>query len=196
MKNILFMAVAALFLSFASKAQSTADSIEAKYKLQPMPDTLTVEKTFPVLGSYQLNSLQLNSTDNTAGTLNITLDSSNKGIVWIDGLPQGRIKAYLKQSPATYRIVSQRSSTGVLVPEGTLVFNPDANALNISLGAPYNETDPMSIFNANATAVDQGVEPKNVKVKTKTAYTKTKSRVTYYTASKTLTTSSSNAAHQ
>src|SRR5947209_1111413 len=99
MKNILFMAVAALFLSFASKAQSTADSIEAKYKLQPMPDTLTIEKTFPVLGTYQLNTNQLNSTSttdngNTQSTISITLDSSNKGIVWIDGLPQGRIKAY------------------------------------------------------------------------------------------------------
>src|SRR5256885_3708103 len=104
MKNTIFWAIALCF-SFSLHAQSTADSIEAKYKLLPMPDTLTIEKTFPVLGSYQLNG-----TDNTSGNIVVSLDSSNKGIVWIDGLPQGRMKAYLEKGPAMYRIIPQKSA--------------------------------------------------------------------------------------
>jgi hypothetical protein len=192
MKNILFLAIAALFLSCASYAQSTADSIEAKYKLLPMPEAGTIEKTFPILGTYQLNAA-----DNTSGNIVISLDSVNKGIVWIDGLPEGRIKAYLKQSPATYRIIAQKSEIGRQVPEGTLLFNPETNTLNISLGAPYNEADPSGIFAMNNANTGVATDtPKNVKIKTKTAYSKSKSRVMYYTASKTLTTSSSNAAQQ
>ena len=141
MKNTLLLAVFALFFSIASHAQSTVDSIEAKYKLLPMPEGTTLEKTFPVLGTYQLTNA-----NNTTGDLIITLDSTNKGIVWIDGLPEGRVKAYLMQSPATYRIIPQKSATGKWVPEGTMIFNTETNALNISLGAPYNQADPGSIF--------------------------------------------------
>src|SRR5688500_8909771 len=118
MKNTFFLAVAALLFSVAVSAQSTVDSIAAKYKLLPMPAPLTIEKTFPVLGTYTLAgtgqaSTTTNATDSVyAGTtaapsLVVTLDSVNKGMVWIDGLPEGRIKAYLKKSPATYRILAQ-----------------------------------------------------------------------------------------
>ena len=193
MKNTILVAVAALFIGTTTFAQSTVDSIEAKYKLLPMPDsTISIEKTFPILGTYQLAS-----TNNNTSNLVITLDSSNKGIVWIDGLPEGRIKAYLQQSPATYRIIPQRSSTGKMVPEGTVIYNTESNALNVSLGAPYNETDPGSIFqNYNTNDVAGNTNSSAIKVKTKTATSKSKSRVEFYTASKTLTNSSSNAAQQ
>jgi hypothetical protein len=192
MKNAILLAVSALFISIASFSQSTVDSIEAKYKLLPMPDGTTIEKTFPILGTYQLTNA-----NNTTGDLIVTLDTTNKGIVWIDGLPEGRVKAYLMQSPATYRIIPQKSATGKWVPEGTMIFNTETNALNISLGAPYNQADPGSIFQTDYNGSDVAVNNSAaVKVKTKTATSKTKSKVMYYSASKTLTTTSSNAAQQ
>lgn len=192
MKNTFFLFIAALFISAAVHAQSTADSIQAKYKLLPMPEALTVEKTFPVLGTYQLNSA-----DSSASPITITMDSSSKGIVWVDGLPEGRIKAYLKQSPATYRIVAQKSSTDKQVSEGTMIFNPETNTLNISLGAPFNDADPAAIFTTvnGATAstdvtsvTDESAHAAKgsttAKVKTKKGTEKTKHKVVFYTATK------------
>jgi len=179
MKNTIFLAIAALFFSAAVNAQSTVDSIAAKYKLLPMPEPLTIEKTFPVLGQYTL----VNSAD-TAATLNVTLDSASKGIVWIEGLPQGRVKAYLRKSPATYRILAQKTESGKQVPEGTVMLDTATKTLNIALGAPFNETTPEAIFAFNnSTPEDNTVE---VKAKSKTA--KTKAKVTFYTASKVVTT--------
>jgi hypothetical protein len=197
MKNAIFLFVAALFVTVSINAQSTVDSIHAKYQMQPMPDTLTIEKTFPVLGSYQLNS-----TTGTAQTVTVTLDSSNRGVIWIAGLPEGTMKAYLKKSPGTYRIVSQKSETGAQIPEGTLYFDPTTNALNIALGRPYNETDPTAIFtNVNGTdntadVADNGTQVK-VKTKTPTSKTKTKSKLVLYTATKSeMNSTSTNAAKQ
>lgn len=182
---------------------STRDSIAAKYKLLPMPGALTLEKTFPILGTYQLNTATAASnaggttsttaaasgqvsgtttgTDVTAPSVTITLDSASKGIVWVEGLQQGRLKAYLKKSPATYRIVAQKSGSGTAIPEGTMILDTTTNTLNIALGAPYNEVDPAAIFalSNGGTAVDNTAE---VKVKTKNA--KTKSKVTFITATK------------
>jgi hypothetical protein len=200
MKNTFFLAVAALLFSVAVNAQSTVDSIAAKYKLLPMPAPLTVEKTFPVLGGYTLAGTgQANATTTTTTTttmdssvaadasvsaavpnLVVTLDSVSKGMIWIEGLPEGKIKAYLKKSPATYRIVAQRSESGKSVSEGTLMLDTTTQTLNIALGAPYNEADPAAIFTFNnSTPQDNTVE---IKAKSKTA--KTKAKVTYYTASK------------
>jgi hypothetical protein len=196
MKNALFLAIAAMFFSVALRAQSTVDSIEAKYKLLPMPEALTTEKIFPVIGTYQLNG-------NASGTVTITLDSTSKGLIWVSGLPEGKFKAYLKQSPATYRIVPQTTDLGKKIPEGTLVFNPDSKVLNISLGAPFNDANPTAIFPADVTAstsssantslsADNSTEAaansgKEVTVKTKTASskTKTKTHLIFYTGTKT-----------
>jgi len=76
MKNTLFLFIAALFFGASVNAQSTVDSIEAKYHLLPMPQALTIEKTFPVIGTYQLNG-----EDATAQDVLITLDQENKGVV-------------------------------------------------------------------------------------------------------------------
>lgn len=199
MKNTIFIVLAALLFGTAVQAQSTADSIAAKYQLQPMPQPLTVEKTFPVLGTYQLNSATATTDGAAPQQVVITLDSTNKGLVWIDGLPEGRLKAYLKQSPATYRIVAQKSGSGRDVPEGTLMFDPNTNTLNIALGKPYDTADPASVFamNTNATA-DVTAAPATVKVKSKNGVTKTKNRTYFYTATKTeeAVSTSTNAAKQ
>ena len=162
MKNRIFLFVAALFVGIAVNAQSTSDSIASKYQLLPMPTALTIEKTFPVLGSYQLNT-----PDGATQNVMITLDPENKGIVWIDGLPQGKIKAYLKSAPATYRIIAQKSETGKQIPEGTLIFDQETNNLNIALGKPFDVSNPGAVFNLNPTS-DVAVSGTNeVKVKSK-----------------------------
>lgn len=205
MKKTFFAAAAALLLGFGASAQnSTVDSIAANYKLLPMPQPLTLEKSFPVIGTYQLN----NNTEG-AGTVSIMLDSANKGMVWVEGLPQGRIKAYLKKSPATYRILAQKSAAGASVAEGTLHLDTATNTLNIALGKAYDDADPTGIFALNPAmatngAMTAGTETKTemtttegevkvktevqkngtVKSKTKTPTGKTKSKVMYYTAVK------------
>lgn len=199
MKNALFVFIAALFFTAAVNAQSTVDSIHSKYQMQPMPEALTIEKTFPVLGTYQLTS-----TDNSAAQqVTITLDSANKGVIWVSGLPEGTMKAYLKKSPGTYRIISQKSQDGKEIPEGTLLFDPSTNTLNVALGKAFDEADPTAIFsNMNATTNTTDVADNNtpqVKTKTKTAAgkTKAKTRLVFYTATKTqMTSTDTNAAKQ
>jgi hypothetical protein len=180
MKNTFFLFIAALFITASVNAQSTVDSIRAKYTLQPMPGALTIEKAFPVLGTYHL------TTDSTS-TLTVSMDSASKGMVWVEGLPQGKFKAFLKQSPATYRITAQKTESGTNVPEGTLMFDTTTNTLNIALGKAYNEANPGEIF---GTVADAGVSTDvantgtEVKVKTKTKATKSKAKVVFYSATK------------
>ncbi len=179
MKNIIFPFVAALLFGTAVTAQSTSDSIAAKYQLLPMPGALTIEKTYPVLGSYTLNT-----TEGTQQNVMITLDPENKGMVWIEGLPQGKIKAYLKKAPATYRILAQKSETGKQVSEGTLIFDQETNNLNIALGKPFDTSNPAAIFNLKPTS-DVAMSGSNeVKLKSKTATIKMKTKVLFYTAAK------------
>src|SRR5712672_1438179 len=76
-----------------------------KYKMLPMPEPLTTEKIFPVIGHYTVTSKDAPTTSTTDATatettgatsdVTITLDETNKGVVWVEGLPQGKIKAYL-----------------------------------------------------------------------------------------------------
>lgn len=219
MKKIFFLAIVAIFFSVSASAQTTTvDSIAANYKLLPMPAPLTIDKTFPVLGTYQLNSgadatMTTSSTTQTMdsssasmvapGTISISLDPTNKGIIWVEGLPQGKLKAYLKKSPATYRILAQKTEAGKQVPEGTLYFDTTSRQLSIALGKAFDDADPIAIFNLNTdatTSMTGDVETKvktedavvktekeknnTVKVKTKTATSKTKAKVKYYTAVK------------
>lgn len=192
MKNTFFLAVAALLFSVAVNAQSTVDSIAAKYKLLPMPAPLTIEKTFPVLGTYTLAGTgQASATASTdaavatdavvaAPSVVVTLDSVNKGMVWVEGLPEGKIKAYLQKSPATYRILAQKSESGKSVPEGTLILDTTTQTLNVALGAPFNATDPAAIFTFNNSTPDDN----EVEIKAKSKNAKTKAKVKFYTASK------------
>jgi hypothetical protein len=175
MKNTFFSILAVLFFAATASAQSTADTISAKYKLLPMPEALTLEKTFPVIGQYTLNNA-----DASQPAISISIDSANRGIVWVEGLAQGKFKAYLKKAPATYRIPAQKSESGKSLTEGTLIFDKDNNVLNIAIGGGYNETDPAAIF-STATAAAPAVE---TKVKVKTSTSKTKNKVIFYSAVK------------
>jgi len=149
------------------KKNPTVDSINAKYKdkMVPARTPMTLEQIYPVVGQYQTT---VNTTD--APAVKITLDETNKGLVWIEGLPQGKVKAMLRKSPSTYKIPAQKTEDGKDVAEGTLVYDKDANTLNIVIGAPYNAEDPHAVFAttpAEQTVVEE-VKTKGSKTKVKT----------------------------
>ncbi|PZR25680.1 MAG: hypothetical protein DI535_17250 [Citrobacter freundii] len=145
------------------------------YKLQPMPEALTQEKIFPVIGQYNVTDK-----DGNASTVSISLDPSNKGLVWIDGLPQGRIKANLRKSPAVYKIPAQKlgddpeAKDAKSIAEGVLIFDKDANTLNVCLGCTYNSENPAVAFDATAAAEQTDATAQEEAAKTaKTAKKKT-----------------------
>jgi hypothetical protein len=166
------LGIVMLLLSFSLNAQEpmnkkpgnpTVDSILGKYNLQAMPSAPKTEQIFPVIGQYQSN-------DNADAKIMVTLDETNKGFVWIDGLPQGRVKAILKRSPATYKIIAQKTADGKDVPEGTLIYDKDANVIHVLLGMPFNDENPDAVFTAP-------VEEPATAVVTKTKGNKTKAKV-------------------
>jgi hypothetical protein len=138
-----------------------------KYKMLPMPEALTIEKTFPVIGKYSLTDK-----DGVAANATITLDETNRGIVWVDGLPQGRIKAYLKKVPGMYLIPVQKSANEKDVAQGVLIYNKDNSTLDVCIGCIYNTEDPASAFTAPAEPVVE--EPAVAKSKKAIAKTKVK----------------------
>jgi len=156
----------------------TVDSILSKYTLVPMPNPITTEQIFPVIGQYQ-------STTNADQKVTVTLDDQNKGYAWVDGLPQGKVKALLKKSPATYKIPAQKTEGGTDVPEGTLIYDKDTKTISIMLGREFNDQDPASVFtNATGTTQDQSMatndqmnQEKPSVAKTKGNKTKTKAKV-------------------
>jgi hypothetical protein len=176
MKKTFFLAgIASLLLTFAVRAQEpqepkktgnpTVDSILSKYTLAPMPTQVKTEQIFPVIGVYQ-------SSSNVDQKITITLDETNKGFVWIDGLPQGRIKGVLKRSPATYKIPAQKTADGKDVMEGTLIYDKDSKVVNIMLGRSFNDADPGLVF-TTPVAEEQTTA---VVTKTKTNKTKVKQK--------------------
>src|SRR5436309_5154074 len=159
MKKTLFLTgIASLLLTLALNAQQpttepkkygnpTVDSILSKYTLAPMPNQMTTEQIFPVIGQYQ-------STSNADQKVTVTLDDQNKGFAWIDGLPQGKVKAVLKKSPATYKVPAQKTAEGNDVREGTLIYDKDSKVITVMVGRPFNDQDPASVF-ATTTTTDQ-----------------------------------------
>ncbi len=125
-----------------AKKNPTVDSITSQYegKYITSKHTLTTDQVFPVIGKYKS---VLNTENNE---LSITLDSENKGLVWIEGLPQGKIKAMLRKSPATYKIPDQKTEEGKVLEEGTLIFDKETNTLNICIGKDFNAEDPSVAF--------------------------------------------------
>jgi hypothetical protein len=182
MKNTIFSFLCALIFSVSVNAQSTVDSIAAKYQLLPMPEAFTVEKAFPAIGVY---TLATTSAEEATTEVRVSLDSVSKGIVWVEGLPQGKFKAFLKQSPSTYRIISQKTESGKQIPEGTLIFDPATNVLQIALGKAFDDKDPAAVFALNTSGAEE--VKSEVKVKTKNSKTKTKTKIQYYTANKAAT---------
>jgi hypothetical protein len=141
---------------------------KAKYAMLPMPEPMTTDKIFPVIGKYNVTNKE-----GEAAELTISLDETNKGIAWIDGLPQGRIKANLRQSPATYKIPEQKlgeEKDAKTVAEGVLIYDKDANQVNLCLGCKYNAEEPAVAF--NPAPVEEEIAP--AKPAKKTAKTKKK----------------------
>ncbi|MBC7949425.1 MAG: hypothetical protein H7Y42_16180 [Chitinophagaceae bacterium] len=180
MKKAAILAGAAFFLLSAA-ANAQTDSLPSqpvktktdqwnnhspeKYKLQPMPEALNREKVFPVIGKYNVTDK-----DGVTTPVSIAIDETNKGIVWIEGLPQGKIKAQLRKSPGIYKIPVQKSADDKDVSEGVLVFDRDNNTLDVCIGCTYNIEDPTAAF----TAAQPEVAVTEVKAKKGVVKTKTK----------------------
>jgi len=147
----------------------TVDSILSKYTLVPMPSQMTTEQIFPVIGQYQ-------SSTNSDQKITVTLDDQNKGFVWIDGLPEGRVKAVLKKSPATYKIPAQKTAEGNDVREGTLIYDKDSKVITVMIGRPFNDQDPASVFATTTTEEPATTDVAKTTV-TKNKGTKTKTKV-------------------
>ncbi|MEI9944752.1 MAG: hypothetical protein WDN26_11085 [Chitinophagaceae bacterium] len=161
----------------------------AKYQLQPMPSPLTTAQIFPAAGSYSVTNKE-----GVASNLILTLDETNKGIVWIDGLPEGRVKAYLRKSPGTYKIPEQKlgeEKDAKTVPEGVLIYDKDANSVNVCIGCKYNAEDAASVFLPEPVTtepvVEETVKNKKATAKTKAAKAKeVKVQPVFYSGSKTI----------
>ncbi len=160
MKNRIFVAVA-LLVTAAAGAQTTPPQPSPDTTSQPViladstlysayvsnpeelkgltTETLRPEHAFPVLGSYAASG-------SSTGDVTITLDSTNKGMVWVEGLPQGKFKAIMKKAPSTYKIPAQKTESGKSVAEGTLFLNPTSKELTIVLGRSFNNADPTSFL--------------------------------------------------
>jgi hypothetical protein len=188
MKNAIFLFLSAFGFTAAVNAQTTVDSIRAKYTLLPMPEALTLEKAFPAIGTYHLGTTAevVASDSGSVNNVVITLDSANKGMIWVEGLPEGKFKAYLKQSPASYRILAQKTDKGTQIPEGTLVVDSSTKMLQIALGKAFDEANPTEVFALNPqNFADQAVAgTTEVKVKTETDKKKSKIKLVFYTAVK------------
>ncbi|MGC4231927.1 MAG: hypothetical protein QM594_02865 [Niabella sp.] len=117
-KNYLLMIAFSVSVTTASVAQvATTPELPRNYKPQakellPMPGELTDEMIFPALGRYEY-------ADSEGEVLQVTVtrDSENKGVIWINGMPQGKFKADLKASPATYKIPVQKTLQNEVVEE-------------------------------------------------------------------------------
>lgn len=176
MKNTIFLAASVLFFSAANAQTDTTtketSSATTTTTTTTTPATATTTTTtapivipdhlkgvssdnirpehyLPVLGSFQPSG-------NSTANLTITVDEQNIGIVWIDGLPQGRVKGVLKKSPATYKIPAQKTAEGKSVPEGTLVFNPATKEIFIQLGKAFNDADPSAVFTSETKGKSKG----------------------------------------
>jgi hypothetical protein len=125
-----------------AKKNPTVEAIISKYEGNPVTQRteLTSSDIFPVIGKYE------SATNTDAAAVTIKLDEQNRGIVWIEGLPQGKVKAMLRKSPAIYKIPAQKSEDGKEVAEGTLIFDKETNTLSICIGKKFNTEDPASAF--------------------------------------------------
>jgi hypothetical protein len=166
----------------------TVDSIAAKYKLQPMPEALAIEQVFPVIGEYQATAATTSTeaapsepaaakteaaAPVTVSNLKVMLDEQNKGLIWIEGLPQGKVKGMLRKSPATYKIPAQKTEEGNEVKEGTLIYDKDTKTISVIIGKAYNDQDPAASFMPATTEEPVAEAPK---AKSKKAVAKKKAK--------------------
>lgn len=170
MKNTILFASALFMMTAASAQITTTDSTivpetTTAYVANPdllkglTTETLRPEHSFPALGSYKASGTSTEA-------LTITLDSVNKGMVWVEGLSQGKFKAIMKKAPSTYKIPAQKSESGKSVPEGTLFLNPQSQELTIVLGRPFNDADPTSFSTTVSKGKSKGWQYTGVKAET------------------------------
>jgi len=186
------------------------------YKMQPMPEALTTEKIFPVLGKYQLTDKE-----GATSTVTVSLDPENKGLIWVEGLPQGKIKATLRKSPATYKIpvqplegeatatpevttdtkVAKNAKAAKVVkakelPEGVLIYDKDANVLNVCIGCTYKAEDPATAFMTTEPVVEETekVAKKTTKTAKKSTAKVAKIKPIHYTGNKVIETTAATSA--
>ncbi|MBL7733033.1 MAG: hypothetical protein JNM88_17820 [Chitinophagaceae bacterium] len=154
----------------------TVDSIVSPYqsKMITTKAPLTTTDIFPVIGRYE------SATNTEATQVNVSLDEQNKGIVWVEGLPQGKVKAMLRKSPAIYKIPAQKTEEGKDVPEGTLIFDKETNTLSICLGKSFVAEDPASVF---ATPVPEE-QPATVKTSKQKSQKPAQPKTWIYTGTK------------
>lgn len=150
-----------------AKKNETVDSITSQYKekyIAPRP-ALTTADIFPAIGQYE------STTNPESAVVTITINPDNKGLVWIEGLPQGKVKAMLRKSPATYKIPAQKTEDGKDVAEGTLIFDKATNTLSIAIGKEFNTADPATAFMQPVAEEEPATATKKSKTK-KTTVTK------------------------
>ena len=162
MKNKIILVAAALVITSSALAQTdTTTRSQSKTDTAGTPGltnadanlpehlkgvtsmTIQPKHFLPVLGGY--------TSADGAVDVNIMVDEKNVGIVWIEGLPQGRIKGVLKKAPATYKIPAQKTTTGKSVAEGTLIYDADSKQLSLCIGAKFNDADPAVVFTSTKT---------------------------------------------
>jgi hypothetical protein len=127
-------------------------------------ETLKPEHAFPAIGSYTASGT-------STGNVTITLDPENKGIVWVEGLPQGKFKALMKKAPSTYKVPAQKTEEGKSVAEGSLFLNPTSKELTILLGRPFDDADPTSFLNASSKSKNKVQKYTGVKTEVNTVVT-------------------------
>lgn len=160
--------------TWEAQKNPTVDSIASKYKdkMVATPAALTQEGIFPVIGRYE------SATNPETPSVSLSLDAQNKGIVWVEGLPQGKVKGLLTKSPATYKIPAQKNEEGKNVAEGTLIYDKELNTLSICIGKDYNADNPSAAFTEPATtetlATTKTTKSKNKPVPKAWIYTGTK----------------------
>jgi hypothetical protein len=143
-----------------------------KYKHQPMPEPLTIDKIFPALGNYAITDKE-----GASSTVNISIDPENKGTIWVEGLPQGKFKAYLRKSPGVYKIPAQKLEDDKSLAEGVLIYDKDANLLDVCIGCSYKAEDPAVAFLSEEAQQEAEVMETETKVKKGTVKSKTKTKV-------------------
>lgn len=156
------------------KKNPAVSDINAKYKEKYVASrpASTTEDIYPALGKYE------SSINTDAASVTITLDAENRGMVWIEGLPQGKVKAMLRKSPAIYKIPAQKTEDGKDIAEGTLIFDKETNTLRIVIGKNFDTGNPSAVFTAPAIgSLEEEAANTEVVVKNKSTKTKTKTKV-------------------
>ncbi len=203
-KIYIFIFTIALFGFSVAVAQTSAAPENPKnYKpapkaLLPMPVELTENDVFPILGNYEVINEKGESSN-----ISISNDVENKGVIWIRGLVEGKFYAYLKESPATYKIFPQKlssdesldsmtaskKSSGKSIEEGTIIFDKELNKIYLNIGNKYNEKDPSLVFNKlknDTTEEVAGEEIRNSKTNKNKKGKKAETKSVNYTGSKIL----------